>query len=259
MALMQGKKGIVFGVANDRSLAWQIAEQLHNEGAELAFNYLPNEKMERRVRKLAEPIGAKLLAPCDLTDDAQIAEFYAKVKETFGQVDFIVHAIAFASRDALSNPFYKTSRADFAQAMDVSCYTLVAVCQAAMEADVLAENASVVTLSYLGGVMVVPGYNVMGVCKAALESSMRYLAAELGRAKNVRVNALSAGPVRTLSSSGVAGIDKMMEHYPTKAPLARNVEYDEVGKAGLYLLSPLASGVTGTVHYVDAGYHIIGW
>lgn len=259
MALMQGKKGIVFGVANDRSLGWQIADQLHQEGAELGFNYLPNEKMERRVRKLTEPIGPKLIAGCDVTSDEQIRDFFDRTKQVFGQIDFLVHAIAYASRDALSRPYYQTSRADFAQAMDVSCYSLVALCQAAMAADVFAPNAAVVTLTYFGSVAVIPGYNVMGVCKAALESSMRYLAAELGRAKNVRVNALSAGPVKTLSASGVADFDKMLDHYPTKAPLARNVEYFEVGKAGLYLLSPLSSGVTGTIHFVDGGYNIVGW
>ncbi len=259
MALMQGKKGVVFGVANDRSLAWQIAEQLHVQGAELGFNFLPNEKMERRVRRLVEPIGAKLIAPCDVSSDTQIEEFFAATREVFGQIDFLVHAVAYASRDALSQPFFKTKRADFAQAMDISVYSLVALCQAAMAAEVLAPGAAVLTLTYLGSVAVIPGYNVMGVCKAALESSTRYLAAELGRARNVRVNALSAGPVRTLSASGVADFDKMLDHYPTKAPLARNVEYDEVGKAGVYLLSNLSSGVTGTVHYVDAGYNIMGW
>jgi enoyl-[acyl-carrier protein] reductase I len=259
MGLMTGKRGIVFGVANDRSLAWQIAEQLHKEGAELGFNYLPNPKMERRVRQLAEPIGAAMLAPCDVTSDEQIQEFFSRVKQSFGQIDFLVHAIAFASRDCLSKPYYMTRRADFAQAMDISCYSLVAMCQGAMAAEVLTPGAAILTLTYLGSSAVIPGYNMMGVCKAALESSMRYLAAELGRARSVRVNALSAGPVKTLSASGVSDFDKMLEHYPTKAPLARNVEYDEVGKAGLYLLSPLSSGVTGSIHYVDAGYNIIGW
>jgi len=257
MGLMDGKKGVVFGVANDRSLAWQIAEQLHRAGAELAFNHLPGEKMERRVRKLAEPIGAKLIAPCDVTDDAQIAEFFAKVKDTFGQIDFLVHSIAYATRESLSNPYWQTKRADFLQAMEISVYSLVALCQAAYE--LFAPGAAVVTMTYFGSVAVIPGYNVMGVCKAALESSVRYLAAELGREKGVRVNAVSAGPVRTLSASGIAGFDKMLEHYPEKAPLARNIEPEEVGKAGLYLLSDLSSGVTGTVHYVDAGYHIVGW
>lgn len=259
MGLMQGKKGIIFGVANDRSLAWQIAEQLHREGASLGFNYLPNEKMERRVRKLVEPTNPAMIAPCDVTSDEQIEQFFAQAHQTLGPIDFLVHAIAYASRDCLTQPYYKTKRADFAQAMDISVYSFVALCQKAMAAEILAPGAAVLTLTYLGSVAVIPGYNMMGVCKAALESTTRYLAAELGRARNVRVNALSAGPVRTLSASGVGDFDKMMDHYPTKAPLSRNVEYDEVGKAGLYLLSPLSSGVTGTVHYVDAGYHIIGW
>lgn len=257
MGLMTGKKGFVFGVANDHSLAWHIAEQLHKEGAALGFNHLPNPKMERRVRELAEPIGAKLITPCDVTDDEQIKTALHQARETLGPLDFVVHAVAFASRDALSSPFYKTSRADFLQAMDISAYSLVAVCQHALPH--LSEGAAIVTLTYMGSVKVIPGYNVMGVCKAALEASTRYLAAELGREKRVRVNALSAGPVRTLSSSGVSGFSKMLDHYPTKACLARNIDADEVGKTGLYLLSDLSSGVTGEVHYVDAGYNVIGW
>ncbi len=257
MGLMDGKKGFVFGVANDRSLAWFIAEQLHQHGAQLAFNHLPNPKMERRVRQLAEPIGARCIVPCDVTDDEQIRTAFHQARETLGPLDFVVHSVAFANAEALYNPFYKTRRADFHQAMDISAYSLVALCQHGLEH--MAEGASVLTLSYLGGVKVVPSYNVMGVCKAALESSMRYLAAELGREKKVRVNALSAGPCRTLSSAGIAGFDKMLGHYPEKAPLARNIESDEVGKSGLYLLSDLSSGVTGEVHYVDAGYNIVGW
>lgn len=257
MGLMDGKKGFVFGVANDHSLAWFIAERLHKEGAQLAFNHLPNPKMERRVRQLAEPIGAKVIVPCDVSHDDQIQAAFHQARETLGPLDFIVHAIAFANRDALYNPFYQTSRADFLQAMDISAYSLVALCQHGLPH--LNEGAAVVTLSYLGSVKVVPSYNVMGVCKAALESSVRYLAADLGRAKRIRVNAISAGPCRTLSSAGIDGFSKMLEHYPEKAPLARNIESDEVGKAGLYLLSDLSSGVTGEVHYVDAGYNIIGW
>ncbi|MGD8453177.1 MAG: enoyl-ACP reductase [Phycisphaerae bacterium] len=257
MGLMDGKKGFVFGVANDYSLAWQIAQQLHTEGASLAFNHLPNPKMERRVRLLAEPIGAKLIVPCDVSDDEQIKAVLHQAHEVMGPLDFIVHAIAFASRDALSKPFYQTTRADFLQAMEISVYSLVALCRHALEH--MAPGASVLCLTYLGSVKMIPGYNVMGVCKAALESSTRYLAGELGREKNIRVNALSAGPVRTLSSSAVSGFSKILDHYPTKAPLARNVEGEEVGKSGLYLLSDLSSGVTGEVHYVDAGYNVVGW
>ncbi|MCG3126569.1 MAG: Enoyl-[acyl-carrier-protein] reductase [NADH] FabI [Phycisphaerae bacterium] len=257
MGLMSGKKGFVFGVANDRSLAWYIAERLHAEGAQLGFNYLPNPKMERRVRQLAEPIGAKVIVPCDVTSDEQIGAALHQARETLGPLDFVVHSVAYASQQALYNPFYKTSRADFAQAMEISVYSFVAVCQAAVPH--LADKAAILTLTYMGSVKMIPGYNVMGVCKAALESSMRYLAAELGREKRARVNALSAGPCRTLSSAGISGFDKMLQHYPTKAPLERNIESEEVGKSGLYLLSDLSSGVTGEVHYVDAGYNIIGW
>lgn len=257
MGLMDGKKGLIFGVANDHSLAWHIAEQLHREGAQLGFTHLPPPKMENRVRKLAEPIGAKLIAPCDVTDDEQIRSVFHQARETMGTIDCLVHAIAFASRDALTAPFYQTGRADFLQAMEISAYSLVALCRHGLEC--LSPGASVLTLSYLGSVKAVPGYNVMGVCKAALESSVRYLAAELGREKQIRVNALSAGPVRTLSSAGISGFSKMHEHYPTKSPLARNIEPEEVGKSGLYLLSDLSSGVTGEVHYVDAGYNVIGW
>ncbi len=257
MGLLDGKKGFIFGVANDHSLAWHIARLAHEQGAQLAFNHLPNPKMERRVRELAEPIGAKLIVPCDVSNDEQIRAAFHHAREVLGPLDFVVHAVAFASRDALSQPFYKTSRSDFLQAMDISAYSLVALCQHGL--DCIQPGGSVLTLTYMGSVKVIPGYNVMGVCKAALEASVRYLAAELGREKQIRVNAVSAGPVRTLSSAGVSGFSKMLEHYPTKAPLARNIEADEVGKSGLYLLSDLASGVTGEVHYVDAGYNTIGW
>lgn len=257
MGLMQGKKGFVFGVANDRSLAWHIAEHLHQEGAELAFNHLPNPKMERRVRLLAEPIGAKLIVPCDVTDDEQIKAVFEQAYEALGRLDFVVHSVAFASRDALTYPYYQTKREDFLQAMEISAYSLVALCQHGLP--FMKEAGSVLTLTYMGSVKMIPGYNLMGVCKAALESSVRYLAGELGREKQVRVNALSAGPARTLSASAVSGFDKMLDHYPTKAPLARNIEASEVGKSGLYLLSDMSSGVTGEVHYVDAGYNIVGW
>lgn len=257
MGLMSGKQGMIFGVANDHSLAWYIAEQLHKEGAALAFNHLPNPKMEKRVRNLAEPIGAKAIVPCDVSNDEQIAAAFHQVHEQMGPLDFLVHSVAFANHEALYNPFYMTSRADFLQAMDISAYSLVALCRHGLP--FLKDGGAIVCLSYLGAVKVVPSYNIMGVCKAALESCTRYLAAELGRTKKIRVNAISAGPVRTLSSAGIQGFGKVLEHYPTKAPLARNIEAEEVGKSGLYLLSDLSSGVTGEIHYVDAGYSIIGW
>ncbi len=257
MGLMDGKKGFIFGVANDHSLAWHIAEQLHREGAQLAFNYLPNPKMERRVRQLAEPIGARVIVPCDVSDDEQIKSAFHQAREVLGPLDFVVHSVAFANREALTLPFHATTRADFLQAMEISVYSLVALCHHGLEC--MKEGGSVLALTYFGSVKVVPGYNVMGVCKAALESSVRYLAGEFGRERKIRVNALSAGPVRTLSSSAVAGFTRMLDHYPEKAPLARNIEPAEVGKSGMYLLSDLSSGVTGEVHYVDAGYNIVGW
>lgn len=257
MGLMEGKKGLVFGVANDRSLAWHIAERLHQEGALLGFTHLPPPKMERRVRLLAEPIGAPVIVPCDVTDDDQIERAFREAHRALGPLDVVVHSIAFASREALSQPFYKTSRADFLQAMEISAYSLIALVQRGLP--YLAEGGSLLTLTYLGSVKVIPGYNVMGVCKATLESCVRYLAVELGHEKGIRVNAISAGPVQTLSAAGVSGFDKMLRHYPQKAPLHRNIRAAEVGSAGLYLLSDLSSGVTGEIHYVDAGYSIIGW
>lgn len=257
MGLMSGKKGVVFGVANDHSLAWYIAEMLHREGAEIAFNHLPGEKMERRVRKLAEPIGAKIIAPCDVSKDEDVENFLGKVRDAYDQIDFIVHAIAYANRECLTNRFWQTGREDFKQAMDISVYSFISVCQKSF--NMLREGASVLTLSYLGAVRFVPGYNVMGVCKAALESCVRYMSADLGDLRRVRVNAISAGPCRTLSSAGIGGFDQILEHYPTKTPLRRNIESDEVGKAGLYLCSDMSSGVTGEIHYVDAGYNMVGW
>ena len=257
MGLMDGKKGIIFGVANDRSLAWHIAKRLYEEGAEMAFTHLPPPKMERRVRLLAEPIGATCIVPCDVTDDTQIKQAFQEANRQIGHLDFVVHAVAYASRAALREPFYKTSRADFLQALEISAYSLVALCNHGLR--YLNEGASILTLTYLGSVKMLPGYNVMGVCKAALESSVRYLAGELGREGGIRVNALSAGPVQTLSSAGVSGFDKILRHYPPKAPLHRNIRGAEVGTSGLYLLSDLSSGVTGEVHYVDCGYNIVGW
>ena len=257
MDLMKGKKGVVFGVANDHSLAWHIAQRLHAEGAAMAFAHLPGEKMERRVRMLAEPIGAKIIHPCDVTKDADIEAFFGRVRNAFDKIDFLIHAIAYASQDALTNRFWQTGREDFKQAMDISVYSLIALCQKAYH--LFNEGAAVLTLTYIGSARYMPGYNVMGVCKAALESTVRYLAGDLGELRRIRVNAISAGPVRTLSSAGIAGFDKVLNHYPEKAPLHRNITPEEVGSAGLYLCSDLSSGTTGEVHYLDAGYNIVGW
>lgn len=257
MGFMKDKKGVILGVANDRSLAWMIAKRFHDEGAELAFNHLPGEKMERRVRRLAEPIGAKLIAPCDVSQDQDLEQFFGQVGETLGHVDFLVHAIAFAQRECLTNRFWLTKREHFREAMDISCYSLIGACQKSFE--LFREGATVLSLSYLGAVRFMPGYNVMGLCKAGLESAVRYLAADLGDLKRIRVNAISAGPCRTLSSAGINGFDKILEHYPTKSPLRRNIDTDEVAKSALYLCSELSSGVTGEIHYVDAGYSMVGW
>ena len=255
MGLLKGKIGAVFGVANERSLAWAIAKALHREGAELAFNFL-GETLERRVRPLAEEIGAKLVLPCDVADDGQICAFFRAVKESYGGLDLLIHAVAFADRKDLQDTYVQTSREGFLLALNVSTYSLTALCREALP---LMEGraGSIVTLTYYGAEKVVPRYNVMGVAKAALEASVRYLAADLGP-KNIRVNAISAGPVKTLAAAGISGFKEMLHFAESKAPLRRNISADEVGQAALFLCSPLASGITGQVIYVDAGYQIMG-
>ncbi|MGE4544872.1 MAG: enoyl-ACP reductase [Pedobacter sp.] len=253
MGLMTGKRGIIFGVANELSIAWGIAQQLHAAGATLAFTYL-NGALEKRVRPLAESVNADLILPCDLAKDEDIEAVYEEVGKKWGKIDFVVHAVAFANRDDLKNPFSQTSRAGFSLAMDISAYTLVAVTRGALP--LMNEGGSIVTLSYLGAVRAVPNYNVMGVAKAALEASTRYLAAEVG-AKNIRVNAISAGPIKTLASSAVGQFKEKLRIMDEVAPLHRTVTQEEVGKSALYLLSDLSSGVTGEVHYVDAGFNFV--
>lgn len=256
MGFMKDKKGVILGVANDRSLAWMIAKRFHDEGAELAFNHLPGEKMERRVRRLAEPIGAKLIAPCDVSQDQDLEQFFGQVGETLGHVDFLVHAIAFAQRECLTNRFWLTKREHFREAMDISCYSLIGACQKSFE--LFREGATVLSLSYLGAVRFMPGYNVMGLCKAGLESAVRYLAADLGDLKRIRVNAISAGPIRTLSASGVKDFNTMLDNIADRAPLRRNVTAEEVGDTCLFLVGPHSRGITGTTIFVDAGFHIMG-
>jgi enoyl-[acyl-carrier protein] reductase I len=260
MGMMTGKRGLVFGVANDYSIAWAISEALHKEGAELGFTHLPDKdpaspKMERRVRKLVDPIGGKFCVPCNVQEDGDLDRTFATARETFGTLDFVVHSIAYAPLDDLKGPVYGVSREGFKQSMDISVYSLMAVCRRARE--LMPQGGSIITLSYLGGERVIPGYNVMGLCKAALESATEYLAHELGP-ERVRVNALSAGPIKTLSSSAVKGIDTMLEMYGAMSPLRRNVDAAEVAKTALYLLSDLSSGVTGETLHVDSGYHIMG-
>ena len=252
MGLMDGKRGIVFGVANDKSIAWGIAQQLHAAGAELAFTYL-NEALEKRVRPLAESLDANIILPCDVASDEQIEAVFEDLQKQWGTIDFVVHAVAFANREDLKNPFSQTSREGFALAMDISAYSLVPITRCAIP--LMPEGGSIVTMSYLGAVLAVPGYNVMGVAKAALESTVRYLAAELGRC-NIRVNAVSAGPIKTLAASGVGNFKEKLHIMEQRSPMRRTISQEEVGKASLYLLSDLASGVTGEIHYVDAGFNI---
>ena len=255
MGLLDGRKGIIFGVANEKSIAWAIAQKLHKEGAELAFTFA-GEALEKRVRPLADSLGAKLILPCDVTKDDQIQAVFQQVQSNFGHLDILVHAIAFANKEDLKTDFLNTSRDGFRLAHDVSAYSLTAL---ARHAAPLMEGrpGSILTLTYYGAEKVVPRYNVMGVAKAALEASVCYLAADLGP-KGIRVNAISAGPIRTLASAGISGFMEMLHYVEAKAPLRRNVTAEEVAGTALYLASDLSSGVTGEVIYVDAGYNIMG-
>lgn len=260
MGLFTGKKGLVFGIANDRSIAWAIAQRLHAEGADMGFTHLPDKdperpRMEGRLRKLVEPIGAKLIMPCDVQKDEDLDKAFAAAKSTFGELDFVVHSVAYAPIDDLKGPVYNCSRTGFLTAMDISCYSLIAVANRARQ--VLVKNGTMLTLTYLGGEKVIPGYNIMGVCKAALESSVEYLANELGQS-GIRINGLSAGPLKTLSSSAVGDFDIMLTLYEKMAPMRRNVTPEEVASTAIYLLSDLSSGVTGECLHVDAGYHVMG-
>ena len=253
MGLLSGKRGIILGVANEMSIGWGAARMLHEHGASLAFTYL-NEALEKRVRPLAESLDSELILPCDVADDGQIEATFAEIEKHWGKLDFMVHSVAFANRDDLRRPFSQTSRDGFSLAMDISAYSLVALTKAA--APLMKDGGSIVTMTYLGSQRVVPDYNVMGVAKAALEASMRYLAAELGHQK-VRVNAVSAGPIRTLAASGIPNFKDKLRLMENAAPLHRTVTQEEVGKSSVYLLSDLSSGVTGEVHYVDCGFSVV--
>jgi enoyl-[acyl-carrier protein] reductase I len=254
MGLLTGKKALIYGVANDRSIAWGIAEALHREGCELGFTYL-GETLEKRVRPLAQSVGARLVLPCDASKDADIDAVYHEVEKIWGKFDILVHSMAFARREDLDGEFVDTSRAGFALALDVSAYSLVAVTRPALP--LLNPGASILTLTYYGSEKVMKNYNVMGVAKAALESCVRYLAADLGP-RGIRVNALSAGPIKTLAASAIGGFKAKLKLAEQAAPLRRTVSQEEVGNAALYLLSDLSSGVTGEVHFVDAGLNIQG-
>jgi len=252
--LMTGKRGLIMGVANDRSIAWGIAKAAADQGAELGFTF-QGEALEKRVRPLAQSVGAKIVLPCDVTDDASIDATFAALKSAWGSLDFVVHAIAFSDKDELKGLYVDTSRRNFAQTLDVSCFSFTAVCARARP--LMPNGGSLLTLSYFGAERVMPHYNVMGVAKAALECSVRYLAADLGP-ENIRVNAISAGPIKTLAASGIGDFRHILRWNELNAPLKRNVTTDEVGGAGLYLLSDLSRGVTGELHHVDAGYNVVG-
>ena len=254
MRLLEGKKALIFGVANKRSIAWAIAQSLHEQGAEIGLSYgIP--QLEKRVFPLANQLGVDFVEKCDVTSDDEIAALFDKVAEHFGQIDILVHSVAYAPSEELEGQFVDTTREGFRVAMDVSVYSLVALTRAAIP--LMIEGGSIVCMTYYGAEKVVPHYNVMGVAKAALEASMRYLAAELGR-QSIRVNAISAGPIKTLSAAGIAGFRKMLGYVGERAPLRRNVVQSEVGQTALWLCSDLSSGVTGEVIYVDAGYNILG-
>ncbi len=253
-SLLAGRRGLVMGVANDRSLAWGIAAACAAQGASLAFTY-QGEALERRVRPLAAGVGSAVLAPCDVADDSSIDAAFAAIGREWDSLDFVVHAIGFADKNYLRGRYADTPREAFLQALDISCYSFAAVARRA--AAMMRPGGSMLTLSYLGAERVVPHYNVMGVAKAALEASVRYLATDFGP-DGIRVNAISAGPIRTLAASGIGDFRYILRWNQYNAPLARNVTIEDVGGAALYLLSDLASGVTGEVHHVDCGYHLVG-
>jgi enoyl-[acyl-carrier protein] reductase I len=256
MALLDGKTGLVFGVANKRSIAWAIAQALAREGMRLAFTY-QGERLKEGVESLSSTLEGSMLLPCDVTNDQEIDAVYREVGEKFGRLDALVHSVAFAPREDLENEFVKTSREGFKTAHDISAYSLVALTRGA--APLMEKNGggAVLAMTYYGAEKAVEGYNLMGVAKSSLESSVRYLAANLGP-KNIRVNAISAGPVNTLAARGIKGFTGMLHHHAERAPLRRNVELEEIGNAALFLLSPMSSAITGEVMYVDCGYNIIG-
>lgn len=260
MGLFEGKKGLILGIANPFSIAWAITQKLHEQGAEMAFNHLPDRdkpKNEKKLRKLVEPLGAELIVPCDVCDDSQIETLIDRTAEKFGKIDFLLHSIAFAHPDDLTGPTYACSRQGFLQAMEISAYSLLAVAGAAKKKDLLADECSILTLSYFGGEEVIPGYNLMGICKAALECSVRYLAAELGP-DGTRVNAISAGPLKTVSAQGVGEFQLMLDLYEGVSPMRKNISMDEVGNTGMFMLSGLSTGISAEVVHLDKGFSKMG-
>lgn len=253
-ALLAGKKGLIMGVANDHSIAWAIAKAAHEHGAELAFTF-QGEALEKRVRPLAQSIGNDFLMPCDVTDEASMNAVFDQIQAKWGKLDFLLHAIAYSDKEELKDKYVQTSAGNFARTMQISCYSFTALAKRAQE--LMTDGGSLVTLTYYGAERVMPHYNVMGVAKAALEASVRYLAVDLGD-RNIRVNALSAGPMKTLAASGIGDFRYILKWNQYNSPLKRNVTQQDVGRAGVYLLSDLSSGVTGETHHVDCGYHVVG-
>jgi enoyl-[acyl-carrier protein] reductase I len=253
-SLMAGKRGLVMGVANDKSLAWGITQYLHAQGAELAFTY-QGEALEKRVRPLAASVGSDIIEPCDVTDMASMDKVFEVLKQRWGTIDFLVHAIAYSDKNELKGKYVDTSLDNFLMTMNISCYSFTALAQRA--AAMMPNGGSLITLTYYGAEKVVPHYNVMGVAKAALETSVKYLAVDLG-AQGIRVNGISAGPVKTLAASGIGDVRYILKWNEYNSPLKRNTTIEDVGGAGLYLLSELGQGTTGEVLHVDSGYHVIG-
>ena len=254
MGLLSGKTALIFGVANDHSIAWGISQALHREGAQLGFSYA-GEKLERRVRPLAESVGSDFVEPCDVSKDEDIATVMEKAKAKYGEIDVLIHSVAFANRDDLSGPYYNVSRQGFLSAMDISVYSFTALAKAALP--IMKPGGSILTLTYIGSVRAVPSYNVMGVAKAALEASVRYLAADMGaNEKRIRVNAISAGPIRTLAVAGISGSRALINEFSKSSLLHRNITIDDVGNSAAYLCSDMAAGVTGEIHYCDAGFNV---
>ncbi|MEM6661899.1 MAG: enoyl-ACP reductase FabI [Pseudomonadota bacterium] len=253
-ALMAGKRGLVMGVANDKSIAWGIAQSCHDQGAELAFTY-QGDALKKRVDPLAGSVGSDIVLPCDVTDTASMDAVFDEIKERWGRLDFVLHAIAYADKAELKGRYVDTSAENFAMSMSISCYSFTAIAQRAEK--LMTEGGALLTLTYYGAEKVMPHYNVMGVAKSALETSVRYMAMDLGP-KNIRVNALSAGPIKTLAASGIGDFRYILKWNELNSPLRRNVSQNDIGKSGLYLLSDLSSGVTGECHHVDCGYHVVG-
>lgn len=252
--LVAGKRGIIMGVANNRSIAWGLASKAAEHGAEIAFTY-QGAALEKRVRPLAESIGSDIILPCDVTDNASIDAVFDELKKRWGRIDFLIHAIAYSDKTELTGRYVDTTAENFAKSLHISCYSFTAVAQRAEK--LMTDGGSMITLSYYGAEKVIPHYNVMGVAKAALEASVKYMARDLGP-KRIRVNSISAGPIKTLASSGIGDFRYILKWNEYNSPLGRNVTIDEVGNSGVYLLSDLSSGVTGEIHHVDSGYNIMG-